>query len=112
LRSRRRREKQSRYFIEIAISRVAGFAMVATMYETIDEPIKVLVSFGQNQVRPLIFEWRGKKYEIDKVNLVHQQRAGNDKLYYFSVSDQANYFKLSFNTRDFNWRLEELYTEG
>jgi hypothetical protein len=82
------------------------------MYETIDEPIRVLVSFGQGQIKPLIFEWRDKRYKIDQVNLIHWQKAGNDKLYHFSVSDQANYFKLSFNTRDFNWRLEELYAEG
>ncbi|MFH1598617.1 MAG: hypothetical protein ABIB97_06185 [Patescibacteria group bacterium] len=82
------------------------------MYETINEPIKVLVSFGLNKMRPLVFEWRGKRYIVNKVNLVHCQKAGNDKLYHFSVSDEANYFKLSFNTRDFNWQLEELYYDG
>ena len=82
------------------------------MYETINEPINVLVAFGQDQVRPLSFEWRNKEYQIDKVNLVHYKRVGNDKLYYFSVSDNVNYFKLSFNTKDFNWRLEELYSDG
>lgn len=82
------------------------------MYETINEPIKVLVSFSPDNMKPLVFEWRGQKYPIDKINLVHCQKVGNDKLYHFSVSDEINYFKLSFNTRDFNWQLEELYTEG
>jgi len=86
--------------------------MVATMYETINEPIKVLVSFAQQKMQPLVFSWRGRKYPIKKINLVHWQKQGNDKLYHFSVSDDANYFKLSFSTRDFSWRLEELYTEG
>ena len=86
--------------------------MIATMYETINEPIKVLVSFGPDKMRPLVFSWRGQKYPIDKINLVHWQKVGNDKLYHFSVSDKTNYFKLSFNTKDFNWQLEELYSDG
>ncbi|MDD5110095.1 MAG: hypothetical protein PHI63_02675 [Patescibacteria group bacterium] len=96
------------------------------MHEIIDEPVEVLASFSPvpactttnkprvagNRVRPLLFRWRGKKYQIEKLNLVHRERDGEDVVYYFNVSDAANYFKLAFSTRRMSWRLAEWYAEG
>jgi len=105
------------------------------MLEKINEPIEVLVQFkhtapilsgsrklnvasvGQlmqykKQVVPLFFKWRGKTYKIEKINLVHKERAGNDRIYYFSVTDKANFFRLAFFTRDLSWRIEELYYDS
>jgi len=82
------------------------------MHEKIDEPVEVLVKFDQVKVEPTFFKWRGKTYRIEKINLVHKERQGNDKVYYFSVSDNANFFRLAFFTADLSWRLEELYYEG
>ena len=105
------------------------------MLEKINEPIEVLAQFRHSrprwpasrksrmvavsqllqyrkQVIPLFFKWRGKTYKIEKINLVHMERDGNDKIYYFSVSDKVNYFRLAFFTRDLSWRIEELYYEG
>jgi len=82
------------------------------MFEKIDEPVEVLVKFNRTAVEPSFFKWRGKTYRVEKINLVHKERAGNDKIYYFSVSDNANFFRLAFFTRNLQWRLEELYYEG
>lgn len=98
------------------------------MHETVDEPIEVLVKFSPvltcvptpmakpkaagNQVAPLLFRWRGRKYQVSKLNLVHRERDGEDVIYYFNVSDAANYFKLAFSTRRLSWRLAEWYAEG
>jgi hypothetical protein len=82
------------------------------MFEKVNENIDVLVKFSGQQVLPALFKWRGKVYKVEKVNLVHRERDGNDKVYYFSISDKANFFRLAFFTRDLSWRLEELYHEG
>ena len=82
------------------------------MLEKLNEPIDILVKFNQNKVVPTFFKWRGKTYKIEKINLIHRERDGNDKKYYFSVSDNANYFRLAFSTRDLSWRIEELFFEG
>jgi hypothetical protein len=83
------------------------------MYEKINEPIEVLVKFNPSassgQVVPAFFKWRAKTYRVEKVNLVHKERRGNDKIYYSSVSDNANFFRLAFSTGDLSWKLEELY---
>lgn len=82
------------------------------MIEVINEPISILVNFGNNKVLPLFFQWRNKKYKVEKLNLVHKKRDGADTIYYFNVTDKTNYFKLSFSTKNLGWRIEELYFEG
>jgi hypothetical protein len=82
------------------------------MLEKLNEPIEALVRFGAKEVFPTFFKWRGKTYKIEKLNLVHKERDGNDKIYYFSVSDDANFFRLAFFTRDLSWQIQELYYEG
>ena len=82
------------------------------MLEKVNEPIEILVQFNKNKVMPSFFKWRDKTYRVEKINLVHKERDGNDKIYYFSVSDNANYFRLAFFTRDLSWRIEELYYDG
>jgi hypothetical protein len=82
------------------------------MLEKVDEPIEVLVNFSQGKVMPTFFKWRGKTYGVEKLNLVHKERSGNDKIYYFSVSDKVNYFRLAFFTRDLSWRIQELFFDG
>lgn len=80
------------------------------MYEKIKEPIDVLVTFTGTKIFPLFFKWGRKKYKVDKVNLVHVTRRGRDILYFFSVSNGINYFKLCFNSGSMKWTLEELYS--
>lgn len=82
------------------------------MYERINEPIEVLVRFNGNKIIPEIFKWRKKIYKIEKVNMVHDEKDGNNKIYYFSVSDRINFFRLAFFTKNLHWRIEELYFEG
>lgn len=82
------------------------------MIEMIHEPIDILVSFQRGRVIPILFMWRGKKYAIQKLNLIHKKKNGNDTIYYFSVTDAANAFKLSFSVPSLHWRIEEWYSDG
>jgi hypothetical protein len=81
------------------------------MYKTIEEPIQVLVSFTGAKIFPLLFHWAKRKYLVKKVHLVHIEKHGASRLYHFSVSDNANYFKLTFNSDTLQWCLSEMYTE-
>lgn len=79
-------------------------------YTQIKEPVNVLADFSHNQVKPLVFKWGNQDYQVEKINLVHMSHEGREKIYYFSVSDAANYFKLKFNTGSLEWNLEEMYS--
>lgn len=82
------------------------------MLEKINETVEVLVKFKKQKVIPTQLHWQERVYVIKKVNLVHKNRDGNNLIYYFSVSDNTNFFRLAFFTKDLSWRLEELYYEG
>jgi len=82
------------------------------MYEFVNEPIKVLVSFHGQKIKPLTFEWRGKRYLVDKVNLVYHAAEEGKKIFYFSVNDRVNCFNLRFDPETMQWRIQEVYNEG
>jgi len=78
------------------------------MHQEIHEPIEVMVAFkADNKVEPVVFKWHGRQYKVDRVNLVHAERRGREKVYIFSVSDKANAFRLKFSTETLKWELEE-----
>lgn len=78
------------------------------VYNPVKEPVDVLVAFQKSKPRPMMFKWGRRYYQVDKVNLVHTERVGREKIYYFSVSDKAHAFRLSFHTESMQWQLEEM----
>jgi hypothetical protein len=81
------------------------------MYETVSEPIEVLVAFRRERVEPMTFKWANRYYQIKKISLIHSERQGREKVTYFSVLDAAaNAYRLSFSSERMQWRLEEMAT--
>jgi hypothetical protein len=78
------------------------------MYQEVKEPIDVMMAFKSGKPEPLFFNWNNRQYKIDRVNLVHHERRGREKVYVFSVSDRANAFRLKFFTETLKWELEEV----
>ncbi|HPF95528.1 MAG: hypothetical protein KC582_04150 [Candidatus Magasanikbacteria bacterium] len=77
-------------------------------YEQVKQPVEVVVVFKQRKPEPFIIKW-GKRYiRIQKIHLVHSERIGRDKVYYFSVSDNANAYRLSFSTETLHWHMDEV----
>ncbi len=79
------------------------------MHEYMNEPIEVNVDFRGRRVWPKHILWNGREYDIDRVNLVHGAREGQRRIFYFSVSDNANFMKLRLDTETLEWRLVEVY---
>jgi hypothetical protein len=82
------------------------------MHEFLNDPIDVLVSFKNNHIIPHTIRWNERDYKINSINLVHTAREGTKRIFYFSVSDTANYFKLKLDPEFLEWRLVELYCDG
>lgn len=80
------------------------------MYEKISEPIEVLVAFRHQRVEPMTFKWGARYFQIQKISLIHSERHGREKLTFFSVTDGANAYRLSFSSETMKWRLEEMAT--
>lgn len=82
------------------------------MHEILNDPIDVLIVFRDNRAIPRRLRWNTRDYDIKRVNLVHAAREGTKRIFYFSVSDDTNYFKLRLDTELLEWRLVELYADG
>jgi len=80
------------------------------MYEKISEPIEVMVAFRGKRPEPLAFRWNRRLYRVSKVNLMHTERRGRERFFIFSVSDNANAYRLSFSSENLKWQLEEMAT--
>lgn len=77
-------------------------------YDKVQESVEVLIAFRNERPEPIMFKWGKRYYQVKKVNLMHAERVGREKIYYFSVSDEANSYRLSFRTESLNWQLEEM----
>ncbi|KKW33312.1 MAG: hypothetical protein UY77_C0001G0007 [Candidatus Uhrbacteria bacterium GW2011_GWA2_53_10] len=82
------------------------------MHEIINDAVDVEVTFSSNHVAPRRMRWNERNYEIRTVNLVHSAMEGMKRVFYFSVSDLTNYFKLRLDTDLLEWRLVEIYSDG
>ena len=81
------------------------------MHELLNDPVEVTVDFQGRRVRPTSVRWAGRSYPMQRLNMVHTAREGQKRIYYFSVSDAANFMKLRLDTETLEWRLVEVYTE-
>lgn len=78
------------------------------MRETVSEAIDVLVAFRRDRVEPMTFKWGGRYFQVKKINLVHSEGHGRDKVTSFFVSDNANSYHLKFSSDSMKWNLEEM----
>ena len=74
------------------------------------ESIDVIATFTPEGIFPRIIKWGNNRYKILKVNLVHAIKDGSVRIYFFSVSDGANAWKLGFNTETLKWWVEDSYS--
>ena len=74
------------------------------------ESVDVIATFTKEGVFPQVIKWGVNRYKILSVNLVHAIKDGSVRIYFFSVSDGANSWKLGFNTETLKWWIEDSYS--
>ncbi|OGE75982.1 MAG: hypothetical protein A3C85_00785 [Candidatus Doudnabacteria bacterium RIFCSPHIGHO2_02_FULL_48_21] len=74
------------------------------------EPVDVIATFTKDGIFPRVIKWGQRRYRILQVNLAHSIKDGAVRVYFFSVSDGANAWKLGFNTETLKWWVEDFYT--
>jgi len=77
--------------------------------EKLQEKVRVFADFQSTQVRPIAFIRKtGRRYDIQKVNLVYRKRVGDKYHWCFACSDDANTYVLLYNPEDLVWTLREI----
>jgi len=81
--------------------------------KTVQAPIDVLAGFqSAGPTIPYKFRWNDRYYKIKNITLVTSKEIGNEKLFYFSATDGANAFTLSFHPHTLLWKLEDFSPEA
>ncbi|OGE37389.1 hypothetical protein A3F00_02850 [Candidatus Daviesbacteria bacterium RIFCSPHIGHO2_12_FULL_37_11] len=70
------------------------------------EPINVWVFFKGGTLQPHTFFWKQRQIKVEKINLVHTTKNGQNLIFHFSVSSGGNFYKLAFDLESLKWFLE------
>ena len=81
--------------------------------EKLDEQVRVFADFNGVKVKPVAFiRSAGRRYDIDKVNLVYRARVGDRYHWCFAVSDDVNTYVLFYDPENLIWTLKEIQMDG
>ena len=75
-----------------------------------DNFLNITVDFNKSGLMPRNFVYGGRKYDVKKINLMHSITDGAVRIYFYSVSDDVNFWKLGFNTETLKWWIEDSYS--
>lgn len=80
------------------------------MTESIAEPVSVisLSKVKPKEITPLKVKWKQHTYTVSKVSLHYKKYTGDVLYHYFSVMAGTLYLRLSLNTHNLIWTLEEI----
>ena len=81
--------------------------------EKLQEPVRVFVDFSGTKVRPIAFiRASGRRYDIEKVNLVYRRRVGDRYHWCFACSGESNTYILFYDPERLIWTLREIQMDG
>lgn len=80
------------------------------MLEKIDIPVTVYLVFNSESrsVEPRAVIWNGRTYKVNKIGLHHKYKQGRVLFHVFSVASKEMFFRLTFNTENLQWRLNQI----
>ena len=83
------------------------------MVTLVEEPVDVAAVFRGGKLRPTVFLWRGRRYEIRRVLGTYRAMKGRYlELYYSVMSDNPEVYELRFSTEGMSWSLVRVHGEG
>jgi hypothetical protein len=81
--------------------------------ERIDEPVKVRADFQGGIITPQRFRLRQQDVRVARVNARWEDREGQDRLYYFSVTVMTgDTYELHLAARNMIWYVDRIFLEG
>ncbi len=81
------------------------------LHEHYHDPVKVLAVFDGERVQPKAFKWGAHTYTIAKVTNVHSTFDGRERIFFFSLATETEFFRIEFHTETLTWLLVEHYQE-
>jgi hypothetical protein len=83
------------------------------MFESLNDPVDVLIAFVDGKMQPLRFRWQGRVVRVRKVSGEWVRREGQTLLRYYAVEGRgADTYELCFDPRGPRWLLSRAWTGG
>jgi hypothetical protein len=76
----------------------------------INELIETCCFFSKGQIKPILFRWRKKLYQIQKIVFQFHKKIGQEEVFYFSVETGVNACQLEFNSERQSWKLLKIFS--
>lgn len=73
----------------------------------VGDKIAVLAKFEGGKLVPCVIRWQGRRHWVQKLNLHHIEKRGDDVIHYFSVTTEIGDATLSYSQKFLFWRLVE-----
>lgn len=82
------------------------------MVEKINDDIDVIAGFENGNIKPLVFEWRGRRIREFEVASTWQVRQGQWVHIYFSLfnKESKEVYEIYFDTSVFKWTLARVFS--
>lgn len=81
------------------------------MFETVDDPVDVLVVFLGSEIRPIRLRWKGRTYRV-RVTGQWKRREGMAVIRYFALEAAGGWvFEVQFDSRPAAWTLTKAWGE-
>ena len=81
------------------------------MVTEIGEKIKVGAVFSDGHLRPEVFFWQKRRYEIRKVFGAYHDFVGRAKRLHYAVGcGSEDVFEITLNTEEMEWELDRVHT--
>ena len=72
------------------------------------ERAEVLARFDKGRIIPLRFRAAGAPFVVERVNYAWTERHGKSLVYFFSVSDKRDSYRLCLDSETMSWRAAPL----
>lgn len=76
-------------------------------YSVMDS-IEVIAAFKKGKVVPLVFSWRGRRYQDFKVIKSWDKFDNRVKVLYYTVKLENACYEIFYNTGELNWSLTKV----
>jgi hypothetical protein len=95
------------HLVSLGIIRFTG-----VMYQRINEDITVAGVYHQTQFKPVWFEWRDKRYQINQVTLRSKVCDGGVISHLYSVQAGNDIYRLRFFDQEQKWILQQIWVDS
>lgn len=81
------------------------------MAENINEKVSIVTVYNHKTglTMPKKIRWKNRDYLIKNLAYYHRIRQGTNTIHIFNVTDGNLDFRLSLNSENLHWTLEEIY---